>query len=107
MSTAGSSPDLLVLALAYRVGGISLLPCSSKTKKPAPGLLPKDKHGKATWKPFQETPTDEATIRQWFKRGCQAIAAAATRFGCVARRPAEMPSWRTPSTKGKRAGDVW
>jgi hypothetical protein len=37
-------------------------------------LLPRDKDGKPVWKPYQETPADEATVRSWFKAGCKAVA---------------------------------
>ena len=38
--------DLEALALAYLAGGLSLVPCSDKTKRPEPSLLPRDESGK-------------------------------------------------------------
>jgi hypothetical protein len=61
--------DLLHVSLDYRAGGISLVPCSHLDKRPEPSLLPEGR-----WKPYQETPADEATIRFWFKSGCKAVA---------------------------------
>ena len=69
-----TAPDLLELALSYARGGLSLVPCDHRTKRPADALLPRDPEGKATWAPFQVQPADEATIREWFTRGCQAVA---------------------------------
>jgi hypothetical protein len=51
------------------------LPCSSETKKPDPRLLPQDEAGKAVWGPYQECPADEGTVKGWFARGCQSVAA--------------------------------
>ena len=69
MTTAAQALDLLPVALDYRAGGISLVPCSAATKLPETSLLPGGK-----WKPYQESPADEATIRRWFNSGCKAVA---------------------------------
>lgn len=69
------APDLQTLALAYLAGGVSLVPCSSKTKQPDFNLLPKDNTGKATWEPYQAERPTPATVARWFKRGCQSVAA--------------------------------
>jgi len=74
-ATTPERTDLLALALGYAQGGLSLLPCLSKNKKPDSRLLPRDKDGKPTWKPYQTEPADETTVRQWFELGCDAVAA--------------------------------
>ncbi len=74
MSTTAPDVDLLALAMAYRAGGMSLVPCSSADKRPDSRLLPKDDTGKPSWKAFQTCAADEATIRQWFACECKAIA---------------------------------
>ena len=62
-------------ALAYLAGGISLVPCSSKDKKPENRLLPRDPDGKPVWKPFQSAPPTEADVRRWIDGGCKSLAA--------------------------------
>ena len=57
---------ILEAALHYRAAGLSVIPANPRTKQPYFKLLPKNAEGKPTWKPYQETIADEATIRQWF-----------------------------------------
>jgi hypothetical protein len=70
-----ADPDLRNLALSYLGGGVSLVPCSAKTKTPDFALLPTDETGKATWGPYQTEPATAATVDGWFRRGCQTVAA--------------------------------
>jgi hypothetical protein len=74
MPDVAVASDLEALTLSYRAGGVSLVPCSAKTKQPDPELLPRDEDGKATWKPYQTEPATEQTIRGWFARGCKSAA---------------------------------
>ena len=67
--------DLRNLALSYLAGGVSLVPCSARTKQPDGDLLPRDEDGKPTWKPYQDKPATAATVEGWFRRGCQSVAA--------------------------------
>ena len=62
-------------ALRYLAGGLSLVPCSPKTKRPENRLLPRDGEGKPTWACYQQQPADEATVKTWFTRGCESVAA--------------------------------
>jgi len=66
--------DLLALSLQYLAGGLSLVPCSSQTKRPDNRLLPRDADGKPGWKPYQTHPADEQTVRGWFRCGCKTVA---------------------------------
>ena len=75
MSKTAGALDLAALALGYLAGGLSLVPCSDKTKKPEPELLPKDENGKAVWTPYQTESASAATVESWFPRGCQSVAA--------------------------------
>jgi hypothetical protein len=66
--------ELLSAALACIKGGLSLIPIDYATKRPAMHLLPKGDDGKPTWKPYQASIADEATVRRWFAAGIQAFA---------------------------------
>jgi hypothetical protein len=70
-----ADPGLRDLALSYLAGGVSLVPCSPRTKRPDVDLLPKDEEGKPTWKPYQNQRATAATVKRWFARGCQSVAA--------------------------------
>lgn len=70
-----ADPDLRNMALSYLAGGVSLVPCSPSTKRPDVDLLPKDEEGKPTWKPYQNKPATAATVKGWFVRGCNSVAA--------------------------------
>jgi hypothetical protein len=70
-----ADPGLCDLALSYLAGGVSLVPCSPRTKQPDVDLLPKDTAGKPTWKPCQNKPATAATVKGWFARGCKSVAA--------------------------------
>jgi hypothetical protein len=63
------------LALSYLAGGVSLVPCSPRTKRPEADLLPKDAARKPTWKPYQDKPATAAAVKGWFARGCKSVAA--------------------------------
>ena len=63
------------LAAGYLAGGLSLVPTSAKTKRPENRLLPRDGAGKPTWACYQQQPADEATVKGWFTRGCESVAA--------------------------------
>ena len=52
-----------------------LVPCSAKNKRPENRLLPRDGDGKPTWACYQQQPADEATVKGWFTRGCESVAA--------------------------------
>jgi hypothetical protein len=74
-ATTPISPSLQEDALRYLAGGISIVPCSAKTKQPDSALLPTALDGRATWKPYQTEPASAATVEEWFHRGCQSVAA--------------------------------
>lgn len=67
--------DLHGLAMGYREGGLSLVPCSHNDKRPDCRLLPKDETGKAVWEPYQKEAADHETVGRWFASGCQSVAA--------------------------------
>ena len=67
--------DLKSSALDYLADGVSLVPCSAKTKQPDNNLLPTGEDGRPTWKPYQTEPASAATVESWFARGCQSVAA--------------------------------
>ena len=71
--------DLEALALAYLAGGLSLVPCSDKTKRPEPSLLPRDESGKPGWRPYQDKAATPDVVRGWFSKGCQSVAAVGGR----------------------------
>jgi hypothetical protein len=76
MSAAATrEADLAEKALQYLAGGLSLVPCSAKTKQPESNLLPRDAEGKPTWGPYQKKAADVTTVRSWFAGGCKSIAA--------------------------------
>ena len=62
------------LALQYLSGGLSLVPCSAKTKRPDPSLLPRDENDKPVWGPYQEHPPTAEVVKGWFSRGCKSVA---------------------------------
>jgi putative DNA primase/helicase len=66
--------ELSELALQYLAGGLSLVPCSAKTKQPDNDLLPCDENGKPGWKRYQSEPARAATVKGWFRRGCRSVA---------------------------------
>ena len=68
------SNDLLSAALACIGAGVSIIPIDHTTKRPAANLLPTNAEGKPTWKPYQTTISDEATVRRWFETGIQSFA---------------------------------
>ncbi len=73
---SATTASLLDLALGYVRGGLSLVPCSTRDKRPLMALLPRDPStNKPTWKPYQDRIADEPTVRDWFARGCQSVAA--------------------------------
>ena len=60
-----SAPDILTIALRAAAAGISVLPpMMDGSKRPMPYW--RDEQGKATWKPAQQHPADEAQIRRWY-----------------------------------------
>jgi hypothetical protein len=71
--------ELSELALQYLAGGLSIMPCSAKTKRPDLDLLPRDKNNKPGWKGYQSKPASVGTVEEWFRRGCQSIAAVGGR----------------------------
>lgn len=75
MTMETAAPTLADEAIRYLRGGLSLVPCSAKDKRPDSRLLPRDENGDPTWAPYQQAPPDEATVRQWFARGCKSVAA--------------------------------
>jgi hypothetical protein len=65
------------LALGYVAGGLALVPCSPKDKRPDMALLPRDPQThKPTWKSLADHPADAATVQSWLDRGCKTMAAA-------------------------------
>lgn len=66
--------DLLAAALNCIRAGLSIIPIDQTTKCPAMQVLPKDENRKPIWKPYQQQPPDEATVRQWFQSGVRAFA---------------------------------
>ncbi len=79
VTTSDASPpaagNLKTLALGYVAGGLSLVPCSPKTKQPEFSLLPRGKDGKPHWEQYQTERATAATVEDWFNRGCQSVAA--------------------------------
>ncbi len=72
---ATTADTTLAAALACIGDGISIVAADWQTKLPAFDLLPKNPTtGKAWWEPFMSKIADEATVRGWFGRGCQAFA---------------------------------
>jgi len=67
--TTANAPNLLTLAIAYHAGGVSLVPCSDRNKRPKASLLPGGK-----WEQYQKTPADASTVERWIRRGCKAVA---------------------------------
>jgi len=66
--------DLLETALACIKAVVSVIPINHANKRPAFRLLPRDEEGMSTWKPYQDTIANEATVRQWFGSGIQSFA---------------------------------
>ena len=60
-----NSLDLLAETLRLQAAGLSILPIGTEKRPYGPGL-PRGADGKATWKPYQETPADADTVRRWF-----------------------------------------
>jgi putative DNA primase/helicase len=73
-SAAIADSEILAAALACIRAALSIVPIDHRTKRPAMHLLPKGEDGKPTWKPYQSEIADEATVRNWFGRGCKAFA---------------------------------
>ena len=76
MNSTVTGGTLLDVALGYLTGGLSLVPCSPRTKRPENALLPKDENGKPTWKPYQTAPASAETVKNWFRQGCTSVAAS-------------------------------
>jgi replicative DNA helicase len=79
VSTTTAALDLRDLAQSYLAGGVSIVPCGADTKQPDCNLLPRDEEGKARWKPYQTEPATAATVEEWFRRGCESVAAVGGR----------------------------
>jgi len=58
--------SLLSSARVYVAAGISVIPCSHRTKRPVDELLPLNEEGKPTWKPFQGRIADSGQLERWF-----------------------------------------
>ena len=72
------SDSLSDLAAGYLAGGLSLFPTSRTDKRPGiPSFCHATKGAKPGWKLYQERPADAATVKSWFARGCQSVAAVA------------------------------
>ena len=65
-------PTMLEIALAYAHAGLSVIP--ARGKQPYWDVLPRGENGKATWKPFENTIADDATLTRWFSKGNPNIA---------------------------------
>ena len=75
MESTPTSHDFTEACRAYRQGGLSLVPVSEEDKLPRSDLLPRNEQGKATWKPFQTNPPEEAAVEEWLAHDLQAVAA--------------------------------